>query len=300
MFRGKKTNEAENMADRIRLMTHNVWNRDVNSPHWEKNGADCSAEVRLQGLLRVYRETLPDIIGGQEVSVLMADLLKEALQEEPLKYTLIWGRYTPILFRADKLDLIDTEFCTYPQSIPGFEGAFNDARSKAFHLGVFRVKETGKTFIFVTTHLWWMLPPPDESYIGEKGYQAGSDEAREQQIAMAVEKIKEYREKYRCPAVLVGDMNTGYNSKAMRYVRQQGFRHARDIATEYADETVGYHYCFFDGYKTQYDDDPFEAAIDHIYVLGEKEGAVKRFERYSPEYYYPISDHSPAYIDIEL
>ena len=31
-----------------------------------------------------------------------------------------------------------------------------------------------------------------------------------------------------------------------------------------------------------------------------REGAVKCFERYSPDYYFPILDHSPAYIDIEL
>ena len=32
----------------------------------------------------------------------------------------------------------------------------------------------------------------------------------------------------------------------------------------------------------------------------EEKGSVKHFERYSPEYYLPISDHSPAYMDIEL
>ena len=63
---------------------------------------------------------------------------------------------------------------------------------------------------------------------------------------------------------------------------------------------MGYHYCFPDGYEKYYYDRPFEMAIDHIYVTGEGEGAVKRFERYSPEYYMPISDHSAAYMDLEL
>ena len=30
----------------LRLMTHNIWNRDANSPEWEKQGFDCSAAVR--------------------------------------------------------------------------------------------------------------------------------------------------------------------------------------------------------------------------------------------------------------
>lgn len=57
------------MKSRIRLLTHNVWNKDFNSPEWEQKGGDCSAAARVGGLLRVYRETAPDIIGGQEVSV---------------------------------------------------------------------------------------------------------------------------------------------------------------------------------------------------------------------------------------
>lgn len=284
----------------VRLMTHNVWNCDANSPQWAENGEDCSAQARVGGLLRVYRELLPDVIGCQEVSALMADLLKEGFQNEPVKYTLIWGRYTPILYRSDKLELIDSEFGTYPETIQGFEGSFNDVRSKSWNLAVFRVKATQNQFVFATTHLWWKRSQIDESCIDPQWCQVGSDEAREEQIAMAMEKIKLYSARYHCPAILVGDMNTDYHSRAMRYVREHGFRHAHDIATEYAEEAVGYHYCFPDGYKTQYYDRPFETAIDHIYVTGEKEGSVKRFERYSPAYYYAISDHSPAYVDIEF
>ena len=47
-----------------------------------------------------------------------------------------------------------------------------------------------------------------------------------------------------------------------------------------------------------YFDKPFECAIDHILMKGE--GDVENFNRYSPKYYLPISDHSPAYIDIKL
>ena len=284
----------------VRLMTHNVWEFDTNSPKWEEKGEDCSAYARVGGLLRVYRELIPDVIGGQEVSALMADLLKEGFQSEPVDYTLIWGRFTPILYRSDKLDLIDSEFGTYPETIQGFDGCFNNSRTKSWNLAVFRLKSSQKMFVFVTTHLWWKANPTEPDHIGQPWCQIGSDEAREQQIAIVWEKIKEYRERYQCPAILVGDMNTAYHSKAMRFIRDQGFRHAHDIATDYAEESVGYHYCFPDGYRTQYDDRPFETAIDHIYVIGESEGALKRFERYSPEYYYPISDHSPAYIDMEF
>ena len=286
--------------ERIRLMTHNVWNHDNNDPRWEARGEDCSARGRVGGLLRVYEDTMPDIIGGQEFTPLMTDLVKEGLDNGKNRYTLIWGRFTPIYYRSDKFDLLDSEFGTYPEFMEGYEGKFNDVRSKCFNLGVFRVKESGKIFIFATTHLWWKKSPPDESYLEKHGYQIGSDEARQLQISIVSSKVNEYRQKYNCPAVIVGDMNAHYDAPAMADLRAQGYRHARFIATEYAEEAVGYHYCFADKYEPCYFDRPFEMAIDHIYVIGEKEGSVKRFERYSPEYYLPISDHSPAYIDWEL
>ena len=281
----------------VRLMTHNIWNRDANSPAWEEKGFDCSAAVRVPSLIRVWRETSPDVIGCQESSALMADLVKEGMPD----YTLIWGRFTPILYRTDRLELIDSEFLTYPEQIEGFEGKFNDVRSKAYNIGVFRVKEDGSIFIFATTHLWWKRSPGEgmaEPY--PRNVLPHSDEAREYQIALLCDALDRFRAKYNCPAFLVGDLNTGYDSKAVQSAFAKGFRHAHDIATDYAEEAVGYHYCFPDGFKTVYSDRPFKTAIDHILVAGEKEGSVKRFERYSPDYYFPISDHSPAYVDVEL
>ncbi|MBR3967331.1 MAG: endonuclease/exonuclease/phosphatase family protein [Clostridia bacterium] len=288
------------MSSRIRLMSHNIWNRDTNSPEWEAMGEDCSAAARVSGLIRVYKDTTPDIIGCQESSALMADLLKSGFEDENLKYTLIWGRFTPIIYRADKFELIDSEFGTYPEKIEGFEGSFNDVRSKSWNLGVFRAKENGKVFIFATTHLWWKKDTTEKQVSEESRFQPHSNKARELQLAQLLNKVSEYREKYNCPAIVVGDMNTTYDSDAIQNALKLGFRHAHDIATEYSEERVGLHFCYPWGLEREYYDKPFENAIDHILVIGEEEGSVKRFERYSPEYYLTVSDHSPAYIDIEL
>lgn len=64
-----------------------------------------------------------------------------------------------------------------------------------------------------------------------------------------------------------------------------------DAAVEFADETQGYHNCGGNGFKS---------AIDHILVRGAEDGFVRRFERFSPEYYLPLSDHSPVFVDVEL
>ncbi len=288
------------MSERIRLMTHNVWNCDDNCPVWIEKGDDCSAAARVGSLVQVYLDTKPDIIGGQEVSALMADLLKETCHAAGLEYTLIWGRFTPILYRADKFELLDSEFVTYPERIEGYDETFNDVKSKALNIGVFREKKSGKRFVFATTHLWWMSS--DKSRAGKPGsdYRYGSDEAREYQLSILREKVFAFCKQYDCPAVVVGDLNTNYLSKAVQDMFDAGFRHAHDIATEYAEEDIGYHFCYPAGYENFYSDKPFEYGIDHILLHGEPEGCVKRFERYSPEYYLPISDHSPAYIDMEL
>ena len=213
---------------------------------------------------------------------------------------MIWGRFTPIFYKADKFELIDSEFGTYPANIDGYEGVFNDGRTKSWNLGVFRIKENGKLFVFVTTHLWWKKSPTDDTPADASGVQLYSDEAREYQLSLLIKKIEEYCQKYNCPAIVVGDMNTNYNSKAIQSAFANGFRHAHNIAVEYADNSVGYHNCFAWGFETYYFDRPFEAAIDHILIIGEEVGTVKRFERYSPDYYYPISDHSPVFVDLEL
>ena len=279
----------------LRLMTHNQWKIDKNRPEWEKIGADCSAEVRVRGFARVYAETMPDIVGCQEVSAHMADCLMRYTAEAGLNYALLWGRDTPILYRRDRFELVDSEFSLYPDELPGHEGIFNNDMTKSYAIAVFRTKESGQLFIFASTHLWWKSGNPASSY-----YQAYSDEAREYQMALLIDRIDALQEKYACPAIIVGDLNTWYTSKAVKYAFEKGFVHGHDVATEYAEEAIGYHACFGWGYRDYYEDKPFVEAIDHILLRGLPDDAVKRFERFSPEYYLPLSDHSPAYIDLEL
>lgn len=282
---------------RLRLMTHNVWNNDKNHPAWEEKGFDCSAEARVPVLLRIYEELLPDVIGAQEVSAHIKELMKAGLAD----YDCIGDGYTPIFYRTDKLTLIEADFFRYPETIDGWNGIFNDAGSKSYSIGVFEVLENGARFIFASTHLWWMRSPTADMNPPYPGnYQNGSDEARAHQLSLLMKRMTELGEKYRCPCLIVGDLNARYESFAVQSALKNGYRHAHDIATEYAEEAVGYHYCFADGFKEEYYDEPFEWAIDHILVRDAKKDAVLRFERYSPDYYFPISDHSPAYIDITL
>lgn len=277
---------------RLRLMSHNQWKCDENLPAWRAAGLDCSPRTRVRGFVRVFRDTQPDVIGCQEVSADMADRLVRYSREEGLRYALLWGRDTPILYRQDKLELVDSDFDLYPDSVPGLEGEFNNGKTKSWCLAVFRVKENGRLFIFVSTHLWWKSD--DET---SPNYQLGSGQARAYQLGLVIDRIDEFQRLYNCPAVIVGDFNTAYETPVIRHATERGFVHAHDVAVEFADETKGYHRCDANGYG-DYQSGGFRSAIDHILVRDAEEGFVRRFERFSPDYYLPLSDHSPVYIDI--
>lgn len=283
---------------KLRLMGQNQWNCTNNQEKWIEQGLDCSAETRMKGHIQVLKELMPDVIGGQEVNKDMQLYLMLYCQEEKLPYSLIWGNMTPIIYRADKLELLATEYLLYPKQFKDYEGTFNDGNSKACNLAVFRNKESGRIFIFVTTHLWWRNGNnPDYKY-----YQAGSNEARAYQLGLAVELINKYRAEYGdCPVVIAGDMNTGTGTPALDFIEQEaGYTHAHDLATDYRAEVSGYCSCGWNGPAPKWWETPYTAADDHIYVKDMPEGAISRFDRYMPDYYLALSDHAPVYIDVEL
>ncbi len=279
---------------KLRIMSHNVWKNDTNLPAWKEIGADCSAATRAKGMVQVYTETNPDIIGFQEMSQLMADEIIRGLESYDKHYTLIKGGDTPIMYRQDRFELVDSDFLLYPTEIPNFEGEFNNSGTKSYCVAVFKDKTDGKKLIFMSTHLWWM-----SSNLESKNYQIGSDEAREYQLNMAISRLEEFKVKYDCPIVLVGDLNTSYNTSVIQDALNRGWLHAHDIATEFKSEDHGHHYCYGDGYKP-YVGKPFEYGIDHILVKYAPQKFVSRFERYTPDYYLLLSDHSPVFVDVIL
>lgn len=274
----------------IRLMSNNQWKCDKNTPEWEAIGADCSAAVREKGFARMVEETMPDMLGLQEVSVKMITELMLNLKEKGLPYSLLWGRDTPIMYRADKFELLDSDFLIYPEEFAGYEGSFNNYKTKSYCLGLFREKATGKSFVFVSTHLW---------YQNEKDY-PGSDGARAYQVRLAADAAEKVSAAAgNCPIVIVGDYNARYDSPAVQNLLRDGYVHAHDIATGERDEEIGHHYCFGNGYGTDYHGD-FSGCIDHILLKNNPADCVVNFKRFRAEYYMPLSDHFPVWADINF
>ncbi len=288
------TEWREKMAN-YRIMSNNIWRCDENNELWAAQGADCSAEKRIPQLFRVYEENHPDIIGIQECSPHMADLLMRHFSQAQLPYTLVWGKDTPIIYRSDKLELIESEFRIYPESIPGLTGSFNNFLTKSFCVAVFRAKDSGEKLIFASTHLWWMSSDPNN-----KVYQPYSDEARAYQLNMLMDRLDVLQEEHGCPVIIVGDFNAVVDSQAVSAAFSRGYVHAHDIAVDERDETQGMHYCYPDRYDTTPYSGDFTDSIDHILLRGEAMNSVRSFKRAAPDYYMPVSDHFPVWIDIEL
>lgn len=278
---------------KLRLMSNNLWWCTTNTEAWQAMGADCSNEVRAPGFARVYAELQPDIVGMQECPARMYPHIFTVLAEQNAPYAVLWGKDTPILYRKDKFELVDSHVLIYPEEVPGLDGCFNNLKTKSYAVAALRLKETGEMIVFGTTHLMYRSGNP-----ASPSYLPGVDQARAWQLGQMIDKAEEYQKKYNCPAVLVGDLNTWPGTPALNEAAERGFLNAHDIATDYAEEISGMHKCDQNGYDTEPGKGGFAYSIDHILVKGDV--TVRRFERFHEDYYMPLSDHFPSYVDVEL
>ena len=131
------------------LMSNNQWKCDRNNDFWRERGEDCSAEARVPGMARAYLEVMPDILGLQEVSNRQAEILMDNMRHVKLddgteaSYEYLSGRDTPIVYRRDKLKLLESGFFLYSTEVPGFEGSFNNSETKSWCWGVFEDRKDG-------------------------------------------------------------------------------------------------------------------------------------------------------------
>ena len=281
------------------IMSNNQWKCDSNQPAWAARGEDCSAERRVEGLARAYQQVAPDVLGIQEASVRMNELLMRRMtsfshEGAPVHYELITGGDTPLLYRDDRLLLVESGFFRYSERVPGCEGSFNNGGTKSYAYGVFQPRDGGRAFAAMTTHLWWKSSDPASA-----DYQPGSDEARAYQIRLALARLEEVSAKYGCPALLMGDLNAVMDSPCLRAAREMGWIDAHDAAAGRRDETRGHHPCGPSGYRRA-ERGAFAEAIDHILIKAGGPVSVGDYLRVDDAWFDPVSDHYPLYLTCEF
>lgn len=272
----------------LRIMTNNVWNRDANSEAWAAIGKDCSAPVRAPGFVRVYSESRPDVVNTQEMTALMLKSILDGLRGMGFDYAGLAindpvDDFTAIIYNRQTLTLLESGHHVF--------GYASDAKSKGYTWGRFEHKATGRSFVSLSTHLWWK----------RESVQPGSDEWRERQAGEIVEFSEELERKFGCPVFVQGDFNTRTSSGAFAAFISGGFTNCRDLATVFADDLRGYHFCTPAGFSEDlYPGTYTENGIDHMLVRNQGGAEILSFRHIIPDYYYSLSDHYPVCVDVRL
>lgn len=264
----------------IRVLYHNIWGSEM------YNRDDMQVEVYLQ--------YMPDVIGLQEVNVdrvrnakpeSIFKMLKDTYTEVPVTATNpSKNSYVPILYRADKLELVDSGWHLYA------DGAGDQSKSVAW--AVFRDKATGKSFGMANTHFYWTSD-------------ALGVAARKIDAAEIIDVVAKAQQKHNVPFIIGGDLNCRMSAEPQIMLRKADWKNAWQSATVYHSNSNGHHsYPTLDESTGIYSGAPlptgdYSAAIDHIYMAGD--GAeIRVFETILHTFAIDSSDHCPIFVDVKL
>ncbi len=285
---GKRLYDLEEGAD-VRIMSNNVWQCDDNKAAWKDIGEDCSAEVRSKGLAAVYMAYNPDVICFQEMSIKMIRLIRNELTKCGFSYKLLSyssggdADYTCILYREDTVEVVERGYHEFTYGCNG--------GTKSYTWGYFKHKTTGKTFVALSTHLWWKSDTA----------QAGSEQMRERQAAEIVAAMDKLIEKYNVPVYVMGDFNARTTASSYKVFTDGGFKDTFDLATVYAHDHKGRHFCSPEGFSREESGETYKAqAIDHIMLKNGGDTDILTFNHARPYFYIKLSDHYPVFVDTVL
>lgn len=270
---------AGRSPDGIRVMFYNVYGYTQSGP----------TNLRQQFQAGLIADYAPDVVGLQEFSASYRAAFPAML--ESIGYRQVSSgkdnaNFTPLFYRADRLEVVDSGYKLYTGP--------NDNNSKSLTWAIFRVRETGKQFVAISTHFMWNQP-------GIDGPAARLTNAREM-----LELIATLRSREGCadiPAIFGGDLNCNPSSDALQTVVAGGLTEAWNAAAQ-KNDTSGYHqYATYDETWGIYTQIPqvggtHANAIDHAFVTAGTQ--VNRCYALISPYTLYASDHMPIFIDIEV
>lgn len=277
----------------LRILDDNIWQYDSEKiPEvWQEAGYDCRDDVRAPQFAQLVRGYMPDVVSLQEYSKHMHERFYPNIQRYGYKiaYTPKDGwNYTPIFYDTLTTELIYVHYNRYTPE------QWSNIGTKSFTSAVFKLKNTGKTFAVLNTHLWWK----------DEIYQAGSDMARAAQTRLMMAEAEIIKAKYHCPIFVMGDMNCTENKPAMQQFLTSGYMPCYKLATVSTDSHNGHHICGpkrvgrrQSDRKTPYRD----SAIDHLLLYNAKDSVeIKMFKCEMAYFTIKLTDHYPNIVDATL
>lgn len=259
----------------LRVMTFNVF------------GTNGDYAARFPYIVDTVRRTLPDIVGFQEANKtvhnqVLAKLYDVYAQVHTHHSNGSTVNYTPILYRRDKLKVIESD-------LSFLRSRYTGTNTKSITTCVMEVIETGERFIM--TNLHGSLISASYNIPGSNAVEGAA--WREDNIAEMCEKIDALKQKYGdLPTFSTGDYNFNSTAKAYSDALALGLKCADVLATVSADRGMAsYH-------KTVGDIPGNGLPIDMIFVSGSAKVYVHRIVA-DPDTC-KGSDHCPVYADVSL
>ena len=202
---------------------------------------------------------LPDVIGLQENNYNWHVGLRAALpnydyvnadvpEVQKLEASASLGKKdwmcTTMMYNTDTLELVENELIGYSVN---YWGCIQ--RMRYISMALFRVKATGRLFVFTSTHF-----DAEKDTKGQK--------MRKTQATELAERLAYYQETYGCPVVSTGDYNSGYTAEPLTIVRETAGM------TSHANNRGGIDYILYSegitaDYFTVVNDSDLAGASDH-------------------------------------
>lgn len=232
----------------------------------------------------------PDVLGLQEYATAyhtgFTPMLK-ALGYTEISTTAGNKNYTPLFYKADKLEVVKSGYRLYAGP--------NDVNSKSLTWAVFRVKSTGKLFAVFNTHFMY----------NQEGL-ADPNAVRVSNAQEILAMIQTIQEQYQGISVVMGgDLNCAASSDPHKVLTGGGLVSAWEQAgVSNRNNTSGYngHATYDTSWKTYTEVSAFTGnrskAIDHAYVSSNT--TVKGYASLCNLYAQWTSDHMPILIDLQL
>jgi len=277
------TNTCSERTGDIRLLINNVL-------------GNCDTSIypvpqRSQMLAELYLEYDPDVIGLQECSgnsrTSSASIINELEGYTEVFVTVTNSdniNYTPLLYRADRLTLIDSGYYLYSDG--------ENDRSKSITWAVFEVKSTGKRFAVCSTHFYW---------------ESDANAARVLDATQLISAINTINTKYNCPIFSGGDYNCISSTEPYQKLITAGYTDIQTIAKTTMNLKTTHSYPEFNTelgiYDVYYDisGTTYSNSIDHIFLAGNTSAVeVMEFRIINDKYALLSTDHTPLITDFNL
>ena len=278
----------------IRILDDNIWeyNAETIPEAWQKAGIDCRDDHRAPQFAQLVRAYMPDIVLLQEYSHHMHDRFYPLIQR--YGYQIAWESKedwdcTPIFYRTDQLQLIESNFMLYTPD------RWSNHGTKSYTSSVFCHKITGDTLACISTHLWWQ----SEAKV------PGSTFARAAQVRLVMAEAEAIKAKYNCTIFVAGDMNCEEQVIPIQQFIEGGYIPCYKDAELRSDNQNGHHVCSptYVGIRKSNRKSPERqlGAIDHCFIFNAQYGArVRNFECLTPWFTVLLTDHYPNLIDARL